>query len=221
MKKRMLYFIMLSIMSSIILNAQQCHWYSYGGAGHVDDQNGFTIGQTIIAHSSHDGDSLSYGFWLLPWEPILCVSIDDSIWLVDDEYHSDTIDIGEIINMQAGDEIRIINCGNCLIDLGLYWDDSDTLSIELSYLPSTDRAVVRAQFREDSIRAVSYDASTDYIKPTITWANSELFGPDGNEFRSSEDINLWFQFLSPSLLETVSAGLNVVPIILTTKISLP
>lgn len=204
------------------LYGQTCYWHSFGSGGQSGLDNGSTIGQAMVAHFAHGGDSISYGFWEVPWDPIICISLDNYSWHICDETFADTTDLGETVNMLPEDVITISNCSNCMIDYGMYWNSEDPSSvIQIGYTPREDRGVIRAQIRDDFESPIVYSGIYDYMKSSVSWADNDVFGPNGYNVNSGEMTSLWFQFIAPVELTDIDAGLYRIPVILVAKVTMP
>ncbi len=190
-------------------------WWTVTPGGDVgDDETGTTLGQAAIGSvrgTSDLGDG-SYGFWYEGFEPVVCFEITHDTWDLD------SIDNLETRTMTPGEEIAVTNCGNCHLNFGINFVDSDPLDWTWGYSAGNDKFVLRASFT-DLPTSPTFDPTRDYIKDIITWATDDIFGPLGQDFGFEEDLNLWLQFYSPG--RSTLYGGNTITILLQAQANLP
>ncbi len=204
MKKIILLFLVGLALS------QSMERHVFDSSGDVGTDYGYSLGQTAVGFSTTaESDTGTVGYWHTDWEAVICVSISDEIWNVVDSEHPDTIPAGSTISMVESDVIEVLNCGNAPIDLGLVYMSSDADSFEVGYYQGINRAVLRAQFRDDEVVPTVYDVARDYLKNSVSWANDLTFGPAGWGLAIAEVQNLWLQFVAPTSLTGGETSYNI------------
>ncbi len=192
---------------------------SGGDVAELSSFHGYASGQAVQGDSWTDsGRAANYGYWFYSEERFICIEvISDTIWHVRDSLDNDTIPARFTVNMLEDDFFVINNCGNCVIDLGLRYINSEPEGLVTGYASGTDRAVIYCRFRNDIFPPTSYDALRDWVSNIVGWASASNFGPSGFNFGSGDNMNLWMQFVSP---ENVSFGdRSINEFILTIEIS--
>ena len=161
-------------------------------------KRGFTIGQTAIGQVSGTGsiDEGNYGFWNDMLDSIdICFTVIDSFWNID------SIELSEIHSMVDRGFISITNCGNCHLTFGLDFL-GDSLGWDIGTYSGPNKFTLRAQFNEDTLAPLGYDAHLDFIKDVVTWSSDIVFGPGGYDIAVEDFVHLWFCFLAPSTSTT-------------------
>ncbi len=193
--------LILFFIPSILVFGQTMIKRTLTSGGQVGEGfHGFATGQAAQgnAHSSA-ADSAAYGYWTFQGDFEICIElVTDSIWNVTDAMGRDTIDLHYTANMHERDYFSFYNCGNCAVDLGARVASTSPSTITTGYYSSLNRATVRAQFREDEICPVTYNATFDWIKDITTWATDYIFGPSGDNLEAGKVIKLWTQILTPT-----------------------
>lgn len=195
---KILFIIILLIFLQVNLFAKEVFWWTVVPSSEISDTGnyGFTLGQTSAGPVS--GTSAfsegNYGFWYNEMVPVICFTIDPNSWVIDS---LDSLWVGEQQTMELGEEIKVSNCGNCHLGLGLYYS-GDSLGWTCAYVP--DRVNVfslRARF--DDTCPMFYNHIFDFVKaaPTITWATDNILGTRGYDLNIYGSENLWFQFVAP------------------------
>ncbi len=161
-----------------------------------DTLGGTTLGQTGAGPVSSEAYEGMLGFWNAGPEPVLCIEMPDTVWDID------SVDVEEIVSMEAGQQLSVGNCSNVHIVLGLKFVETDTVTWAISYGNSRNRFVLRARFTEDETPPESYDVSYDFIEDIVTWSNETYFGGLGYDIAIADSRNMWLQFVAPSSSST-------------------
>ena len=109
----------------------------------------------------------------------------------------DTLDRIYTRTMYPYEVIRLTNTGTIPIDFGLQTIE-DFTSWTAGYGSAYNRYVLRAEFDQNIMPPESFVPSLDYVKNTLFWSTSIIFGPMGYNVSASEWLNIWLQFITPT-----------------------
>ncbi|MBN1755036.1 hypothetical protein JW877_02375, partial [bacterium] len=135
------------------------------------------------------------------------------------EWHIDTLDPGLVRSMLPGDRIQIQNCGDINIDLGLHISESGVYWGP-QYIPDTNYYALRGHITSTSTVPLAYHPSHDNVKNYLIWADSEYFGPEGDNVSPGVNRFLWLQFLAPTV-STIYNDEQIIILTLTARVHIP
>jgi len=171
--------------------------------GPTDSSRNVTVDDVVNLEANYSGDTvkidieLSNGTWNIPGE----------------------LDRAETYTMLFSELIEITNNSTLPVQFGLELADCDGLAP--AYFIGHDVFTLRAAFN-DEITAPTFSPNRDFVKSTLLWATSLIFGPGGEnvvQIPGSNTENLWMQFIAPSSMS--DPGDFTLSLTLWTRVRLP
>ncbi len=120
-----------------------------------------------------------------------------SFYLAPTVWNLDTMNSSTTRTMTAMEKITAINTGTVPLDFGLRTDEELT-SWSAAISPYSNQYVLRAIFNTLETMPTHFNVFNDYVKNTIFWSSTTVFGPDGYNMAPATYLNLWLQFVAPS-----------------------